>query len=58
MIKITEQTGAVWVARKTGADGDRALWVALVSGLSSAKPSVIGFYASSIGAASEALSHR
>jgi hypothetical protein len=57
MIEIIEQTGAVWVAQKTGLNDERALWVFRVSGVSSAKPHVGGFYASSINAAADALNN-
>lgn len=55
--KITEQCGAVWIASKTEVDGPRAFWVMLVSGRSTAKPGIVGFYASSINAACDALNN-
>jgi len=57
MTKITEQCGAVWIAKETGAVGERAIWVFRVSGKSVAMPNVIGFYAVSINAAAAALSN-
>lgn len=57
MTFITEQCGARWSVSSTGVGGDRAFWVFFVSGLSTAKPGVIGFYASSIESACDALNN-
>lgn len=55
---ITEQCGARWVATATEAQqSDRAVWVQLLSGHSLAKPGVLGFYASSLNAACDALNN-
>ena len=54
---ITEQCGAKWQVVLTGLHGDRAFWVLRVGGKSAAKPSVVGFYVSSINAAAEALAN-
>ena len=54
---ITEQCGAQWSASATGASGNRAYWVRLVSGRSAAQPSILGFYAASIEAACDALNN-
>ncbi len=56
---ITEQTGAQWLAIKTGQQGARAVWVqqALGSPASTAKPGVVGFYAPSINAAADQLAN-
>lgn len=55
---ITEQCGARWVATATDSTRiDRAFWVMLVGGLSQARPGVVGFYASSINAACNALNN-
>lgn len=54
---ITEQCGARWLVSSTGVNGDRAFWVLNVGGKSVAKPSIVGFYASSINAAAAALSN-
>ena len=51
---ITEQCGARWTVCPAGT-GTRAFWVTLVSGSSTAKPGVVGFYAPSINAALDAL---
>lgn len=56
--RITESSGAKWLATKTGpANSDRALWVFLLSGKSQAKPGVVGFYAKSLNEACEALNN-
>jgi hypothetical protein len=54
---ITEQCGARWLVSSTGVGGDRAFWVLNVGGKSVAKPSIVGFYASSVNAAAAALSN-
>lgn len=54
---ITEQCGARWSVFATNAGGNRAYWVRLVSGKSSAQPSILGFYAASIEAACDALNN-
>lgn len=58
MTYITEaETFDKWVARATELTGPRAFWVQLVSGTSKAKPSIVGFYASSINAACDQLAN-
>jgi hypothetical protein len=57
MTYITEQCGARWSVEATGGDGVRAFWVFLAGGRSTAKPDVIGFYASSIESACDALNN-
>ena len=55
---IQEQSGALWMIRRTNAKSPgRAYWVFLVSGISAARPGVVGFYAASVNAAYEALAN-
>jgi hypothetical protein len=54
---ITEQCGAKWHAKPTGASGARAYWVRLDFGLSMARPGIIGFYAASVTAAAASLNN-
>lgn len=56
MTYITEQCGVRWAAVPAG-NGSRSFWVYLLSGVSEAKPNVIGFYAPSIEAACDALNN-
>jgi hypothetical protein len=51
---IQEQCGAKWIVREAGF---RGLWVALVAGVSQAKPGVLGFYANNLNKAAEQLSN-
>jgi hypothetical protein len=54
---IREQSGAKWTATQTNQPNARAYWVSLDSGKSMAKPNVLGFYASSINDAANALNN-
>ena len=56
-VVITEQNGAVWIAEFTGATGDRAVWVQWIRGVSAARPWSMGFYASTINEACDALNN-